>query len=341
MNPRVQAFLYNAFYTMHHYPNTFYPLLQDYEFQLQQSAQLHELGLLQQLTIDSIYHPSAESKRIKISVLRADKLHAKISGNKWFKLKYNLLVAQQQQASLIVSFGGAWSNHLHAMAHVCHGLGLPSLGIVRGDELNVKSNAMLQEAAELGMKFEFINRAQYRISRNSRAERLILGGNGFVIPEGGDNYLGVMGASSMLSQIDWRASGVTHVFTAVGTGCFYAGLRLGMPSNVSLVGISAVKGQWVTNQMQKRLRYYQPYSPPLDNSFISTQHHRGGFGRVDSELMRFCQEFQEANGIELDHLYTGKAMMALFDMIEGNQIASGSHILFIHSGGLQGNRGIR
>lgn len=325
---------------MNFQPHLLQPLINDFEQQLNTVLPVSELGLQLPLRVQRLGLIEAERKQVQVSVLRADDIHPAISGNKWFKLKYNILFAKQQGFTRLVSFGGAWSNHLHAMAHVCAAVDMSALGIIRGEELSAQSNSMLMEIAQQGMQLQFVSRSRYRELCGRTGHPAEFGPGDYVIPEGGDNWLGVLGASTMLPGFPIKQQSITHVLTAMGTGCSFAGLRMGVPASVELIGISAVKGQWVHRQMRQRLKPYFPYQANLSNWLISSSHHRGGFGRTDDELIGFCNNFFANNGFRLDHLYTGKAMMALCQMIELGCFTPGSHVLFVHSGGVQGNRGI-
>lgn len=308
-----------------------------YEHLLDECPVLDELGLRRPLRVAPLSHNAFKGYDVAVDVLRADQLHPQISGNKWFKLKYNLMQAMQEGCREVLSFGGAWSNHLHALASVGAVLPLEVVGVVRGEEHDAATNPMLQEAAALGMRFQFVSRQRYRQFREDVAELEAPGR--LVVPEGGDNALGVLGAASMLSASCSLAE-YTHVVCAVGTGCTFAGLRLGLPESVSLLGVSALKGNWVHKAMVARMDELARQSNTVLGPWqISTNHHRGGFAVTDQSLLSFIAEFSDNTGIELEPLYTGKTMLALFDTIQQQLIPPGSRVLFIHSGGLQGTRG--
>ena len=317
-------------------PSLLAPLIADYEQQLNNLLPLERLELNLPIALQPLPLKKALGKEVQVSVLRSDGIHPTISGNKWFKLKYNLLAARVQGCEGVVSCGGAWSNHLHALAQGCGRLNIPAHGIVRGNELHASSNVMLQDAADQGMSLEFVDRAHYRSLRSVKTVKR----NHYFIPEGGDNWLGVLGAATMASPLSKSAKGslaVSHVVTAMGTGCTFAGLRLGLPDRIRLLGVSALKGQWPIQNMQQRFAPWFPYGQ-RNNWHIYTDYHRGGFGKTDSALKAFCSRFETEFGFALDYLYTGKAMMALVELIQKGVFEPGSHIVFVHSGGLQGNR---
>ena len=307
-------------------------LIAAYEKTLAGNARLRDSGLLAPLTIDPLRYALFESKDVQVDILRSDQLHPIISGNKWFKLKYNLAQAQQAGCTELLSFGGAWSNHLHALACLGHLLGIKTVGKVRGDELDPTANSMLAEARLFGMELEFVDRRRYRDYRSDTTA--LSASQRWIIPEGGDNELGMLGAGSMMMQSDLLQRNYSHVVVALGTGCTFAGLRMTLPDSVKLVGVAALKGAWVRQEMQRRMHAY-----PKQAWYLDCDHHFGGFGRVDPALLSFIAEIGDNTGLVLDPVYTGKAMIALRDLIADSVIPCGSRVLFVHSGGLQGRRG--
>lgn len=309
-------------------------LIAQYESELEHLPRLEELGLHQDLAIETLSHPHFCHYGVQVAVLRADQLHPVISGNKWFKLKFNLVQARRQNCSELLSFGGAWSNHLHALAYLGQQLGLATVGVIRGEELDAQVNPMLQESVQRGMTLQFVSRREFRELRQDCA--MLEAQGRYLIPEGGDNMLGMLGAASMMAALQTDINDFTHVLVASGTGCTFAGLRLGLPDRVQLLGVSALKGAWVQRAMVKRMAQL-PVS--TDNWRLSTEHHRGGFAVIDESLLSFMAEFGHNTGLELEPVYTAKTMSALFDFIQQQTIPAGSRVLFIHSGGLQGKRG--
>ena len=289
-------------------------------------------GLLQPIDVQSVAFPVFSAHRVQVDVLRADILHPIISGNKWFKLKYNLLQAIKEGASELLSFGGAWSNHLHALAYLGQMVGMKTIGVVRGDELTADASGMLQDASAFGMELRFVSRQQFRAYRD--APDVLDSAGRYVIPEGGDNRLGMLGAASMLFQTLVNLDHYSHLVVAVGTGCTFTGLRLAAPDAIRLLGVSALKGRWVESDLTRRMSTVGGQNWCLDSA-----HHAGGFARTDQHLLSFMREFGDNTGITLEPVYTGKAMLALQDSICNAQIPPDSRVLFIHSGGLQGARG--
>ena len=323
---------------------------------LLQQRPLVAAGLFQPLSIQPLHWPAQQAAAVAVDLLRADQLHGVISGNKWFKLKYYLAWALKYQQSTLVSVGGAWSNHLHALAYSCQLLGLQSKGIVRGDELSVNANAMLADAARWGMVLDFVPRSSYRAQCDllAQQEPTLKAGAPLFIPEGGDSALGVMGAASVGQQIPVELSQYQAVLVAAGTGCTFAGLRLALPKQLKLIGISALKGAWQQVQMASRLRAYaqgqgQGQARAADNEAVASEQMFGpwefsddfsgrGFAKLSPELVAFKQQFQQATQVELDAVYGVKLMYGLDTMLQSGQFTPGSKLLVIHSGGLQGNR---
>ena len=291
----------------------------------------------QQPVIQAMSNDLLRSSQVELSLLTCHLLHPVISGNKWYKLKYNLVQAQREGARNIISFGGAWSNHLHALAYACHEIGLTAIAIVRGDELNADANPMLLEAQNWGMQFKFVDRASYK----QRSDSMYLEHlckeypNAYVVPEGGDNWLGVLGASTLFSG--QPLNGVNVVAIPCGTGCSFEGARLGLPSCITLLGFPALKGEWYKPMLEKRL---QRYSEDLGPWSAITDYHFGGFGKCPAELRRFMGDFEVEAGLTLDPVYTAKMLFGLFDMIQSGAFKPGTRILAVHTGGLQGRRGI-
>lgn len=307
----------------------------EYEHQLGDVPEIVASGLLQTPRIEPLEWEAASAAGVRVSVLRLDRLHHTISGNKWFKLKFNLLLAKQAGHQCVMSMGGAWSNHLHALAWAGPLFGLKVKAVIRGEELHSQSNALLRDLHELGVGLEFVSRSRYR---QYRMQSPLVDGCA-VIPEGGDNLEGVLGATTMIPWKTVAEHGVSQVLMALGTGCSLAGACLSAPLGMRLTGVSALKGQWVSAAFSERMqnRVLSQFSPT--NWQIDDLHHGGGFARADDCLLSFIHHFADNTGLNLDPVYTGKAMMALLDRVATGDIPAGSHVLFVHSGGLQGNRG--
>ncbi|MBS1636616.1 MAG: pyridoxal-phosphate dependent enzyme [Bacteroidetes bacterium] len=263
-----------------------------------------------------------EFKGYQIGVLRLDLIHPEISGNKWFKLHLNLEAARQQKARRIITFGGAFSNHIAACATACKLAGFESLAIVRGEKTD-PINHTLKHAMREGMQLEFVSREQYRHKTESDFIRELLQRfpDSYIIPEGGDNALGVEGCRAILGD---HSAAYDHIFCAVGTGTTFRGLEQSKTPDQWLSGIPVLKG-------------FDGYTGLKAN--YKTNYHFGGYASHTRELLVFKEWFEMQYRIPLDYVYTAKLCYAVFDLIQKNEIETGTRILIIHSGGLQGNAG--
>ncbi len=270
---------------------------------------------------------------ISLTVKREDQLHPEISGNKYRKLKYNIQEAQKLQKKTLLTFGGAYSNHIAATAAAGKEYRLKTIGIIRGDELKdkVSENPTLTYAQSCGMKFKFVSRSDYRkkeeISFIEALEKEL--GDFYLIPEGGTNKLAVKGCEEILTKDD---ADFDYICTCVGTGGTIAGIINSAKARQKVLGFSALKGDFLEEEIQK-------YTA-LNNWQLITDYHFGGYGKIKPELITFMNKFKEKTGIPLDPIYTGKMLFGIIDMIEKNRIDKNSKILVIHTGGLQGIKGI-
>jgi len=257
-----------------------------------------------------------------ISILRLDMIHREVSGNKWFKLKYNLREAKLQGNDTVITFGGAFSNHIAATAYACKETGLKCIGIIRG-EASSGDNATLSFAKKNGMQFKFVSREAYK-QKDSPEYLNALQQNypsAYVIPEGGDNALGQKGCEEILSD---ATEDYTHLFCPYGTGTTAKGISKSLCNHQTLRAVNVLK--------------YEANSD-LQNIEILNEYHFGGYAKHTSELLEFKNWFEENFNIELDYVYTSKAFYALFDLIKKDKLNTFDKILIIHTGGLQGNKG--
>ncbi len=270
---------------------------------------------------------------ISFTVKREDRLHPDISGNKYRKLKYNLLEAKKQQQHTLLTFGGAYSNHVAATAAAGKEYGFNTIGVIRGEELQDKidSNATLKYAEQCGMQLVFVSRKAYR-QKNEPAfiAQLKQQHDAFyLIPEGGTNSLAIQGCEEILTESD---TGFDIICTSVGTGGTIAGIINSAKAHQKIVGFSALKGDFLTEEIEK-------YTTRKNWKLI-TDYHFGGYGKIKPELITFINQFKEQTGIALDPIYTGKMCYGLVQMIQQNLLDATSNILVIHTGGLQGVKGI-
>ncbi|MEO8253015.1 MAG: pyridoxal-phosphate dependent enzyme [Flavobacterium sp.] len=270
---------------------------------------------------------------ISVTIKREDLIHPVVSGNKFRKLKYNLLQAKKENKKTLLTFGGAFSNHIAAVAFAAKEQGFHSIGIIRGDELRDKmaTNPTLQFAQECGMQLEFVSREKYRLkSESSFLDALKQQfGDFFLIPEGGTNQLAVKGCQEILTQED-------HVFDyiccAVGTGGTISGIINSSLPHQKVLGFPALKGDFLQDEIRIFVKD--------ENWELQTEYHFGGYGKVNNELICFINQFYNDNRIPLDPIYTGKMVFGVIDMIQKNYFPAHSNILLIHTGGLQGIQGM-
>ncbi len=260
-----------------------------------------------------------------ITVKRLDKINLQVSGNKFYKLKYNLAYAQENGYQQIVSFGGAYSNHIYALAHACAEMGLQSVGIIRGEELaNKPLNPTLQKVQNLGMKLHFISRQQYRQKHTDEFLTQLQKDypNSYIIPEGGTNSLAIKGTEEILSKAD--KSDYDYICCAVGTGGTIAGIINASSKKQQIIGFSALNSTYQAEDITKwtNKNNWQLFA---DNVF-------NGYGRYNDKLIDFITDLKENQGLELEPIYTGKALYRLAQLLTEQDKGRG---LFIHTGGLR------
>jgi len=267
-----------------------------------------------------------QDRQYDILVKRDDLIHPFVSGNKWRKLKYNLNAALHQKAHKIVTYGGAFSNHLIATACACSAAGLPSIGVVRGDELDEHSNYVLRICHEFGMDLQFVSRTKY----DAIKDRDGLADNGeFHIPEGGANEQGIKGCEEIFDS-SWLDLQVTDVVCGVGTSTTFIGLIRAIPSEIHVHGIAALReADYLKRHITEHI--YGQAHWTLHTAFA-----RKGFGKFDEELTTIMQNFTSQTGILLDPVYTGKGITAIQQMYDSGQFTDQSKVLFLHTGGMTG-----
>ena len=281
---------------------------------------------LDNISIDKLSLSSYVEMNVETHVLRLDKIHPFISGNKWFKLQYYLAEAKKVNKKTIVTYGGAWSNHLLAVAAACNMYKFSCFGIIRGEEAPILTPTLIK-ASELGMQLIFINREDYRYGKIpddlNKAEY-------YFIPEGGYGMNGANGAATILDYCKKEA--YTHICCAAGTGTMTAGLIIGSSNAQQVIGISVLKNNFSLDDKIKLITGNSEKGYQLTHDY-----HFGGYAKHKPELLNFMNNFFRQTKIPSDFVYTGKLFYAVNDLIFNNYFPSGSKLLLIHSGGLQGN----
>jgi 1-aminocyclopropane-1-carboxylate deaminase len=269
-----------------------------------------------------------EKARVRLLIKREDLNHPLVSGNKWWKLKYNLEEALKLGHRTLLTFGGAYSNHIFATAAAAHELGLKSIGVIRGEE-TLPLNDVLSFAISKGMQLHYVSREQYRKKTETAFIHNLRQtfGDFYLIPEGGTNELAVKGVTEFAQTL---GNDFDFLCCAVGTGGTMAGIINGVVPAKKLIGIPVLKnGEFLKEEIENLLSHKH------DNWLLNTDYHFGGYGKVTPSLISFAEDFKKKHAIDLDNIYTAKALAGIFDLVSKNFFSSGSTILFIHTGGVR------
>lgn len=278
------------------------------------------------ISTDPLEHPLFIAKGLRADMLRLDRMHPQVSGNKWFKLQYYLDAALRQGSKTVVTFGGAWSNHILATSAACKLAGLHCAGIIRG-EAPARLSSTLEMARQLGMELHFIPREAYREKYVPEALR---GPGCLLVPEGGYGPQGAAGAATILQQCNVDA--YTHFCCAGGTGTMAAGLLQAAPPGSTVVVISVLKNH---QGLEQDIRHLCPQAAARLQ--VVHGYAFGGYAKHPPELPAFMNEWFRQTSIPTDIVYTGKVFSAVLALVEENFFPPGSRLLLLHSGGLQGN----
>ena len=275
-----------------------------------------------------------KKNNVSLYVKREDRLHKYVSGNKFRKLKYNILEAKEQRKEVLLTFGGAYSNHISATAYAGKIHGFKTIGVIRGDELGkdlattLARNATLKFASDNGMRFYFVSRSRYRnkMDVNFVAELKDVFGDFYLIPEGGTNELAIKGCEEILTKED---SEFDYICCAVGTGGTISGIINSIQPHQKILGFPALKGDFLHEEIKNLINKQADWK-------LITDYHFGGFAKINEELVRFINSTKAKYGLALDPVYTGKMLFGITDLIAKNYFPKESKVLLIHTGGLQG-----
>lgn len=285
--------------------------------------------------VQRVDDPWLVGQDVQLSVLRLDLVHPTINGNKWFKLKYNLQRARAERHDTLLTVGGAYSNHLYATAAAGRAYGFKTIGIVRG-EAHEPLNPTLRFAQAQGMRLHYVSREAFRQRDDMKFQEELLTrfDRHYYLPEGGTNNLAVRGCAEIVpAELPFD-----YVACCVGTGGTLAGVLAGTAGRATVLGFPALKGgTFLQKEVDQLTRQYNEQE--YEHYRFIHDYHFGGYARVKPELIRFINNFFQATSISLEPMYTGKMLYGLYDMIQKGQFPSGSRILIIHSGGLQGIAG--
>jgi 1-aminocyclopropane-1-carboxylate deaminase len=267
--------------------------------------------------IQELKHTKFQLADVRVFIKRDDLIHPIISGNKWRKLKEYIRIAKENPELPILSFGGAFSNHLYALAYVGHQLNIRTIGIIRGNELNVQSNPYLTQMNNWGMEMRFVDRISYKEKKHNYGSQVI------EIPEGGHGDLGIDGIKGLVSEItDFNPS---HIITAVGTGTTALGIK--RFTNTIVMGI-------LTLNNLSELRDHEKESS-IHGTIWKDGYIMGKYAKNSSELNEFCDTFEQDHQIKIEPIYTGRMFYGLYDLIESNFFPKGATILALHTGGVK------
>lgn len=282
---------------------------------------------------EEVHHPLLEGKKIKLLVKRLDLIHPLVSGNKFFKLKYNLEAAKCAGYTRLLTFGGAFSNHIHACAEAARMVNMEIIGVIRGEE-TFPINPTLEKAKQCGMQIHYISRELYKNKQDPDFLESLKDhySDFYLIPEGGTNHLAIKGTKEILNCEDLKADIIT---CSIGTGGTIAGLLASASVTQQVWGFSSLKGDFIHKEIQDLLDIHS--IRPTCKYKIFTQYHFGGYGKHNKDLLEFINSFYKSTNIPLDPIYTGKMMYGVFENLE--HIEPNSTILCVHTGGLQGIQG--
>ncbi len=270
---------------------------------------------------------------VNLEIKREDEIHSVVSGNKYRKLKYNVEYAKQNNYTTLLTFGGAFSNHIAATATAGKLCGIKTIGIIRGEELitKVNENPTLAYAKACGMQFKFVSRSDFK-QKDTKTfiEALkVEFGDFYVVPEGGTNTLAVKGCEEILTEAD---KDFDYICVPVGTGGTISGIINSAKPNQKVLGFSALKGNFLMEDISRFAKQ--------DNWKLISDYHFGGYAKVNTELIAFINRFKAINNVPLDPVYTGKMLFGIADMIKKDYFPKHSKILVVHTGGLQGIKGM-
>ena len=288
--------------------------------------------------IEQVYFSEIADSGVSLCIKREDKLHPFISGNKYRKLKYNLVESKKQEKTTLITFGGAYSNHIAAAAAAGSEFGFKTIGVIRGEELAdnleevLQQNPTLKFASKHNMQFHFVSRSAYREKTSKEfidnlKEQF---GDFYLVPEGGTNTFAVKGCEEILTEKD---AVYNVICSSVGTGGTISGIINSTKKHQKTIGFPALKGDFLQNEIKK-------YVLTNKNWSLNTDYHFGGYAKVSETLINFINKFKQETGIPLDPVYTGKMLFGIVDLIKKDYFEKGTSILAIHTGGLQGIDGM-
>ncbi len=282
--------------------------------------------------------------QINVSIKRDDLIHSEVSGNKWRKLKLNLEKFKHGRYDALLTFGGAYSNHIAATAALGRIMGVKTIGIIRGEELSPQSNGTLSKAASDGMHLQFVSREEYswRYETDYKNDLRARHGNCWIVEEGGANFYGMMGCTEIIGELEHQAD---YIILPAGTGTTAAGLLMA-ENRAKIIAVPVLaNADFLREDIMSLLRYGGFSDADIEEKneqlILPTEFAFGGYGRSTAELIDFMNQIYKESGLKLDHVYTGKMFFALHELVKRGTIAKNSRIVALHTGGLQGNYSIK
>ena len=277
--------------------------------------------------------PLLDEYQIELWIKRDDLLHPIISGNKWRKLKYSLDHALSLGSDTLISMGGTYSNHLHALAYAGKILGLKTKAFIRGEQPTTLTSTLI-DIQNWGMELSFVSRSDYKLLRQYKNchDLPALKRSQYWVPEGGAQILALKGVAELINEID-----ITYDILCVpcGTGATLAGIINAAPDKASIWGFAALKNAaFLESDVASLLPKISS-----NNWKVNLDYHFGGFAKKSTELLDFISNFEDKTGIPLESVYTGKMLFGIYDLITKHTFKPGQRIIAIHTGGLQGKRG--
>lgn len=287
--------------------------------------------------VQAIQDPALTAAKVSLYLKRDDLIHPQLSGNKWRKLTHNLRAAKEAGHTTLLTFGGAYSNHIAATAAAGKAGGFSTIGLIRGEE-QLPLNPTLRLATEQGMQLQYISREEYRHKEEEAMLQALQAQLGpfYYLPEGGSNALAVQGCAELVEELDIQQ--YDFIALACGTGGTLAGVVAGLNRKKQALGFPVLKGgSFLKTAVDTLTEAYN--SQVYQNYQLMTDYHFGGYAKWTPELVQFINGFNNRHGILLDPIYTGKLLFGIFDLVKKGWFKPGSRLLAVHTGGLQGIEG--
>jgi 1-aminocyclopropane-1-carboxylate deaminase len=292
---------------------------------------------INEVPVQQVKLPVTEEAEVELYVKRTDLVHPDISGNKWYKLKYNIIEADKSGYTKVLTFGGAFSNHIYATASAGKIFGFDTIGVIRGEEY-AELNPTLKHARECGMHLHYMNREEYRLKTTGEIINRLknIYGNFYLVPEGGSNVTGVKGSAEILNNSD---NNYDYICTSCGSGGTLAGIISALNGRNKALGFAVLKDAgFLKNIVNQLIKDYS--GKEFSNWDLITGYHFGGYAKFNDELINFVRWFYSETTIPIEPIYSGKMFFGILDLIKKNFFKKGDRILAIHTGGLQGLKGI-